>query len=168
MNKENLKKLADYLAKLPEDYQQFEMSNFIDEATFDEAVEYIRKDGNMCGTSACAIGHAPHAGITLDFTQEELDRMYVGTVGGGSADLWTAYAQRAFGIDFNTPQGEWMFGGEWAGVDNTPRGAAARIKFILAGNEVPKAFGDDSFDMLWGEADENSQEICLNAYTEYL
>ncbi len=51
MNKENLKKLADYLDTLPPDYIGFDMTFF------------------QCGTVGCAVGHGPAAGIPRKYDE---------------------------------------------------------------------------------------------------
>lgn len=62
-----------------------------------------------CGTVGCAIGHGPSIGIVAR-----------------KGELWHLYANRVFGNEIS-----WMFSENWALVDNTPRGAAARIRYAL-------------------------------------
>ena len=60
-NKENLTKLRDYLAALPDDYQNLEMSCFA-------IAEHIAANATPetgCNTPACAVAHGPAAGIRM-------------------------------------------------------------------------------------------------------
>ena len=74
-----------------------------------------------CGTVACAAGHGPMAGIEAK-----------------PHESWTAYTDRVFGTKINGHFSEkdmyswhWMFGAVWTKIDNTPKGAAARIRRYL-------------------------------------
>ena len=69
---------------------------------------------NECGTIGCACGHGPSLGIARN------DR-----------ETWLDYAERAFSAGVFDPAHFWMFGGAWQGIDNTPRGAASRIRYAL-------------------------------------
>lgn len=134
MNTENLSKLATFLDELPEDYRQFGMADFTNQWMSPEELKQYQTDPtyNPCGSAACAVGHAPAAGIKVDpstITQQILD--------GYSTDIWDAYVQAAFGIKFDSTAFEFMFGGGWADHDNTPKGAAARIRYVVANNNIP-------------------------------
>ena len=115
----NLHKLADYLYKLPRKYGHFDMQHYCEQDHFliepDDAPKMI----NECGTSACAAGHGPMAGIhTKEYT-----------------DYWADYVQECFlGDQYGEHYGEMfdqLFDTDWAGIDNTPKGAAARIYYFL-------------------------------------
>ena len=68
----------------------------------------------VCGTVACAAGHGPLAGI------EALPH-----------ETWSEYTQRAFsGPDPNVFF--YLFAADWTDIDDTPKGAAARIRRYLA------------------------------------
>lgn len=113
----NLTKLADYLAALPADYKHFDMTDYNRAKRGDgSSALYIQHRRYDCGTVACAVGHAPAAGIRV-----------WGDMG------WNSYCTRVFGIDrwdqYDTF--EYMFGAEWVHYDNTPQGAAARIRTYL-------------------------------------
>jgi hypothetical protein len=93
-----------------------------------------------CGTSACAIGHGPLYGIQRK-----------------SGEGWEAYTYRVF-----LPQAfysenyelyytrsdawQWMFGPQWAAVDNTPKGAAKRIYYFLQHGAPSASFREDVLD----------------------
>ena len=68
----------------------------------------------VCGTVACAAGHGPLAGI------EALPH-----------ETWSEYTQRAFsGPDPNVFF--YLFAADWTDIDDTPKGAAARIRRYLS------------------------------------
>lgn len=103
-HEQNLRKLAAYLLALPEGYERFHMASF-------------------CGTSACALGHGPDAGIPRQ------------------SDDWMRYAAESFGLGSTAQHWvlhswQWCFSPDWAKVDNTPHGAAKRILWMLE-NGVP-------------------------------
>ena len=105
--KANLIKLSAYLKTVEDD---FDMKHF------NQYNQHACK--NACGTSACAVGHGPSAGI------EPL-----------KDESWIKYSKRVF-IEFtgNEPAElawEWCFSDEWSEVDNTASGAARRIDYLL-------------------------------------
>ena len=108
-----LLKLADYLYNLPANYSHFEMSTFYyGDGPEGLSSPIVLASPRSCNTVACAVGHAPAAGIdcTRFANYQEL------------VNWLTANNQEVF---------DWLFGGDWALVDNTHRGAAARIYFAL-------------------------------------
>lgn len=143
---EKLNELADYLLKLPKDYEHFNMSVFCDD-------EYIHVDEdnknipNKCGTAACALGHTPYVGelsdVFMNFMKNH-DLIMVDLDHNGklttTLDLefidWETLSYEVYGIsdDFNTQTADlwtFMFSGNWDRVDNTIDGAAARIKYVI-------------------------------------
>jgi hypothetical protein len=126
-HRENLLKLADYLDKLPDDYEQFHMYSYMAQrssygwATFD----LNEKPKPECGTVACAVGHGPAAGI----------RIY------GDWD-WESYADRVFG-ELPYDDFSYMFGSSWCDTDNTPKGAAARIRTFVELGKAPEGWALD-------------------------
>ena len=88
-----------------------------------------------CGTVACAAGHGPLAGIKPLKTE-----------------TWLNYTKRVFGAHNGIYGSEeyllwqWLFSMSWAFVDNTAKGAAARILWYIANGKVP----DDYFKMRSG------------------
>lgn len=139
--RENLLKLANYLEKLPRNYQHFEMADFIDrngEYDLDERIaEYARHNGGVdkCGTVACAVGHGPAAGILFPPRAERFWER--------GRPNWVRYTLEFFlgGDTTSTPEFNWMFGGDWTKVDNHHYGAAARIRYVLADRPLPKRYG---------------------------
>lgn len=123
----NLAQLATYLENLSEDYEQFDMDLFTSLLYSQETI-YARENGGIakydCGAVACAVGHAPAAGILVPprFIH-------------GNAVAWDDFSHYYF-----CPRGimwDWFFDDRWSASDNRHRGAAARIRFVLAGNDVP-------------------------------
>jgi hypothetical protein len=137
--KDNLCKLASYLQSLPEDYEHFDMSRFNG-----DDIQLLQRE--HCGTSACAAGHGPYAGISPA-------AYYTGD--GLYAIDWAKYSAREFlgRWDHTDDQSlwEWCFGGLWRRWDDHHYGAAARIRFLLENGGVPERFwtsedGDDFVD----------------------
>jgi hypothetical protein len=116
--RENLLKLADYLATLPKGYKHFEMAVFFcfdkkendRQTTPPQIIRYKRG----CGTIACAVGHGPTAGIENKGWRK-----------------WGEYTQGAFGIDTFSGDFQFLFSSDWSHYDNTPQGAANRIYYAL-------------------------------------
>lgn len=144
----NLRLLAAYLEGLPPDYAHFDMLTYIDpheELTSQEALHYALHSGGLaqlgsCGTAACAVGHGPAAGIL--FREEELTESYVWVDGEevtASVPDWDIYSTRFCPTEkyAETHLFAFLFGSAWDEVDNTPHGAAARIRYVLAGRPLP-------------------------------
>ena len=157
----NLDKLATYLENLPADYKHFGMWEYFNPGanTESEIIEYVtnpNKQVHECGTSACALGHGPAAGISFhpkDF-------------GAYGEPNWDTYSERFCGIsDDNETYDtwDWLFGSEWSAYDDTHQGAAARIRFILAGNKIPNRFKSGR---LFEMPDEDWHEL-TDAYQPY-
>ncbi len=126
MNTENLLKLANYLEGPLS--SKFDMAYFCDPGVGScEAVEMV-----TCGSVGCAVGHGPHAGIPKLLTED-----------------WFKYSERAFGL--NSDSNEWMylFSSSWEERDNTPQGAAARIRAV-----VNDGLPSDWEEQAYGGADE--------------
>ena len=157
----NLAKLAAYLDTLPDDYEAFEMRTFFGaarniQADPDVEADYGLHNGGVdkCGAVACAIGHGPSAGILLppalisDLTKRV---------------NWWGYIDRFFIPESRETEYAfaWMFGADWSLVDNTPRGAAKRIRFYLQ-NGHGFTFDDD-----WGDYDTTPNKSHLALYQDY-
>lgn len=154
----NLEKLADYLEALPEDYEHFDMESFYDhegscdlaESLDEEVADVIGDYGveakdtlyatsiedflNNCGTVACAIGHAPAAGIPL--AKSHIVTKRLGGVSVVTGIDWSAYAKN-FVRHESEDAWEFLFGGLWGEWDQHHWGAAARIRFLLDKGGVP-------------------------------
>jgi len=140
--RENLDKLATYLENLPADYSAFNMAHYFitdgitSEKEFAEIeAKYARENGGVgkCGAVACAVGHGPSAGVLFD----EFD--FSPTIGRYRTADWTTYVEKF--CTNGSPEWEFMFGGGWAYHDNTPQGAAKRIRYTLANYTVSYRLG---------------------------
>jgi hypothetical protein len=137
IQRENLGKLASYLEGLPEDYQHFEMASWTGDADGEAIVNYALHNGGVpsCGTVACAVGHGPAAGILVP---EKMICPAYAAIGLPRRVNWWSYSA-LFARD-DSPEFEWLFSGRWSDVDNTPHGAAARIRYVLQHGAAPKGF----------------------------
>ena len=112
--KANLIRLADYLDNLEPTYQGFNMLGYGNTAA-------------KCGTTACAAGHTFAAGIADrgffrgKYGRTDWPHVVKTLYTGGDLDVF-----------------RWLFGISWGwkdivteGVDNTPWGAAARIRYFV-------------------------------------
>jgi hypothetical protein len=145
MNTENLLTLASYLDTLPDDYERFCMSYFLNTLDPEEVEEpallekmhnyQLHNGGVPCGTVACAVGHGPAAGLLM--TEDEANDL---------TGVWVHYAERVFGMDRFNREFYFLFGANWTDYDNTPKGAAARIRYVVAGGEVPNFSAEDYYD----------------------
>jgi len=133
--RENLALLATYLEQLPADYTHFHMSHFFYDWTTCHLLERRKFTTfdfltdpqtilNTCGTVACSLGHGPAAGIPMNVLPENFDSM----------SSWSQYAD-LFSSSYE--EYEWLFSGAWSAYDNSHRGAAARIRWLLDGRPIP-------------------------------
>lgn len=132
-HRDNLEKLAKYLERLPKDYDQFDMRDFMAEKMEPGRFvdyHYVPKPPSVgmlsvsrtCGAVACAIGHGPDAGIPLT----NRDRH------------WRGYARRVFGCDDSFRElGVYIFNAKWRFEQNGHRSAAARIWYVLDNGCAP-------------------------------
>ena len=131
VNVENCERLAAYLESLPEGYSNFDMSDFIlNTGNLEDQIDYAKNNGGVhkCGTAACAVGHGPAAGILFP----EDKKYWVPHTG---APAWFTYSQ----LFINNSHGarsialwSWCFGGDWSLCDDTPHGAAKRLRYLIA------------------------------------
>jgi hypothetical protein len=92
---------------------------------------YGQEKSANCGTIGCAAGHGPYAGI------EKKPR-----------EKWGRYCKRVFLNPLDENSGwQWCFEAIWKYVDDTPRGAAKRILYMLE-NGIP----ENAQDQACGEA----------------
>lgn len=127
IHKDNLLTLANYLDALPVDYAKFDMGAFFRLGSWC-GLRIPPVEERPCYTAACAVGHGPFAGMP--------------TIGD---EAWDTYAERVFGVNASTDEDddlgfEWMFGSSWTDFDDTPRGAAARIRYFLHHGVAPEDF----------------------------
>ena len=136
-HRKNLRKLANYVLNLPDDYEHFSMSFYLigKAGVFDP--EEAKAAILTCGTTGCLLGHGPSAGISPR-----------------GCSGWWEYASAKFGLLTHGRPWRWCFGGSWDAVDNTPRGGALRILYMLDYG-IPEGFG---------YPDENWIPLYMNAY----
>lgn len=132
-----LRKLANYLLSLPEDYEKFDMGSFMDvEYGNKSSIGSINKNTlHTCGTSACALGHAPS----------------IFRVPKDCVDWW-GLADYLFGLEDESEEWMWCFSGGWDQVDNTHIGAAKRILWLL-----DKGLTEDWYGQFYGH-----ENLCYN------
>ena len=109
MNRENLEKLAAYL-------EGGNLKARFDMITYAENGECYK---DTCGSVGCAIGHGPYAEIPKN-----------------PSETWEEYCYRVFGISWLSKEWKFCFSASWQTVDNTPRGAAKRIRWLLSGKSI--------------------------------
>lgn len=126
MNTQNLTTLANFLDKL--DPEKFDMVDF---ARDEHGEQHMSPQIHECTTVGCAVGWGPHAGIHV--SKDDFD--------------YFDYAKRVFALDHMHEPFKWCFDSGWARIDNTPTGAAKRIRHLIQ-HGVP----DDAKDQLFGDA----------------
>lgn len=141
MNKTNMRLLANWL--MTNEKHLVETNGF--------NMGYFRSDQNQkmedfvspeqCGTAGCALGWGPATGVPA-LAAIEAD-FYTAEEGFVKTLDYDRYCRRVMQIDTNkidTPddaQWVWCFDEGWTPIDNTPRGAAIRIFYLLDhGDEV--------------------------------
>ncbi len=141
-HRRNLEKLATHLESLPADYERFGMRDFLfksGEISWRASIDLqgVPRGGKpVCGTVACAIGHGIAAGIKRD-----------------GVKCWAVYTTKNF-VEFDTHEFEWLFGSGWWSYDDTPQGAAARIRYYLENGGIP--------------VDHNRKDKTIQCYAPYL
>lgn len=134
MNKDNLLKLAKFLDTL--DQEQFHMK-YLRAEKYDHSrlgiklislfPQDIGKDINTCNSIGCTLGWA------VSIPEFKLER---GDFSNTSPFplLWNEYCYRIFDISPETIVWDFLFSEEWEHIDNTPTGAASRIRYVLEGD----------------------------------
>lgn len=158
MNKENLLKLADYLENNVTQ-EQFHMHTFRQRPN--RATGGLNSLGfvslNDCGTIGCAAGWGPFVkGLEL------IKNDFKAYSDKPTVDFVTEYIPRVFGIEMEHEEWDFVFSGAWEKFDNTPKGAANRIKYLVE-NGLPDNFevyildeaSNDSADLEFNEIIEN-------------
>lgn len=134
--RERLGKLATYLEGLSLSYKHFDMDDYVYGLDSHAKARYALKNGGLatynCGAVACALGHGPAAGILVPRSLVHDHRLE------GKWIDWHSYSHLFIGED--KLLWSWLFDADWAEVDNGHRGAAARIRYILAGNDIPDGY----------------------------
>jgi len=113
MNRENLNKMADYIETIPQ--EKFNMATY-------RTGESIKHE---CDTVGCVIGHC----TVLDKNPLPMD--YIGDI------AFYAWSKEFTGLDPDSSEWAYLFASEWEDMDNTPTGAASRIRHFLE-NGLPQ------------------------------
>ncbi len=122
-NTENLLKMADWLeTQCPQ--AQFDMHCFILNYPQDAATTSMDVALTSCQTVGCIVGSIPK--VFGEFPNN--------TSSGRVYDFdWIGLSYRVFGVT-SSEEWDWMFGSDWKHMDNTPVGAAKRIRYFLENN----------------------------------
>ena len=112
--------MADYLETVPQ--EAFSMHFFRDD---------VPSHDIQCKSVGCAIGHCVH----LDPNPDQIPRCP-----DGSIDFmdWSFKFTGIMGYDMWS----YLFSSVWYDLDNTPKGAAARIRYVVE-NRLPKTFSKE-------------------------
>ena len=108
MNKEFLLEMADYIETIPQ--EDFDMGRYRADEDFKSA---------YCNTVGCALGHCTHL-----FPEEEIKRWEDGIIN---------FVKTSEYLGLTDPEWKWCFSGDWYYKDNTPKGAAKRIRMLVNG-----------------------------------
>jgi len=107
MNRENLNKMADYIETIAQD--RFDMGKF----------RTGEKVDHECDSVGCVLGHC----TILDKNPLPLD---------SSGDIdFSAWSLDFTGLNPDSDECHYLFAGLWDSADNTPTGAAKRIRYII-------------------------------------
>lgn len=121
----NLTRLADFLESGEIEYT-FDMSVYYSHRTqVEETWRWTFKrhaEVYDCNTVACAVGSGPAIGLQVLESEKATFKVN-----------WRLYSNRVFGTgaDTNVRAHDFMFSGNWFSVDNSPEGAAKRIRYAL-------------------------------------
>ena len=109
MNKENLLKMAEYIETIPQ--EKFDMS------------KYRTDDYNTieCNSVGCVIGHC----VILDPNPELIPRFLNGGI------VFERWSSSFIGFSPFAYSWKWCFDAAWTKIDNTPQGAAKRIRYLV-------------------------------------
>lgn len=143
MNRVNLELLADWLilnSAFLVETNAFDMKYY--RATEDDFGDMcpmtisLDDTGKLdCGTVGCAIGWAPISGVDeLKIAPEDYNAYGIKSLS------FEKYSIRVMGLNMDV-EAEWdyIFSDRWSSADNSPRGAAIRILYLLA-NGLPYGF----------------------------
>lgn len=104
---------------------EFNMRNYCIKVDRNGWEKPIKADQYFCGTTACALGHAPYATGVEPLPNER----------------WYEYGDRVFGVE-NTDVWDFLFDMDWP---DDPLKAADRIAWILDNNEIYPCDHDDKY-----------------------
>ena len=125
MNRENLSRMADYIETVLQ--RNFNMRRF----------RTGQRTAHECGSVGCVIGHC-----TI------LDKRPLPILRSGDIDF-DEWSEHFTGLDWFYDKDEWayLFSSDWETIDNTPTGAAKRIRYLIE-NGLPR----NSYKQILGSA----------------
>jgi len=112
MNKDNLRKMAEYIRTIPENL--FDMQIFRAPGNYKEV---------ECNSVGCVIGHCTH--LDADNVLRNYTRFHDDSI------RFHKWAEDFTEMGMYSASFQWCFDSEWADVDNTPEGAARRIEWLI-------------------------------------
>lgn len=127
MNRENLQKAADYIRTIPQEmFNMDRMRDWGDDFTHE------------CKTVGCVIGHS-----VAIFPWDQIPKFRDGSI------IYSEFSIAFFQLNpaKDVAAWAWCFGPNWSVIDNTPKGAALRIEWLIK-NGLPK----NHFDQYMGSA----------------
>lgn len=128
INYENLETIAAYTENRPQ--EGFDMSQFCADDHGDDTKP-------SCGSHMCIIGDLPVIGGEFRVRPDEFECYTPYKV-----VYWNEYSERVTGLDHCSDEWNYLFGGEWVYVDNTPKGAAARIRYFIKNGLPEDPYGE--------------------------
>ncbi len=141
-NPANLLRMVDWLETQCSP-REFNMKDFF---YSDEAVErFLKGEDPVVGYCGCVIGSVPK--VFSEYRAEILDAFY-------HRKPIISLLEKILGLKEQIVQEEshrawaWMFSGGWYYVDNTPVGAAKRIRYYLKYGNVPLWFKDGRLNLV--------------------
>ena len=112
------------------DSRKFDMSTYNSKLakSLSFTVESFIVSNFECASAGCVIGHS----VRLD---PELMKKVIEDVGPirGLPRLYTEWSERFTGLQNDTDEWQWCFGGNWIEFDNTISGAISRIEALVDG-----------------------------------
>jgi hypothetical protein len=115
--------LADHIEKIPQEV--FSMDQFRED-------DHMTLEG--CGTVGCILGHAP--ALIREKRWVPLKAIVVNPKNLLSRIDWLRVSG-VFGIHSNMAIWDYLFGAFWETTDNTPKGAAKRIRWAVKHGGIP-------------------------------
>lgn len=139
---ENLLKMADWLeTQCPQ--EQFDMNHFMSKYPLDAASLGMDTALTSCNTVGCVIGSIPKV-FGIFPKSASSDRAF---------DFdWVGLGYRVFDVFYGN-HWDWMFAGEWKYIDNTPIGAAKRIRYFVEHGREPVWYDTEEVEDLYRIAD---------------
>lgn len=172
MNEKNLRTLVEFLRKLPEDEYNFSMDTYaeVNGNNITQPSDTIKPHKYPCKTVCCAVGWSP---VALNLKVEDVPSITGRVTILNSGDTWWELSKKYL-MPPDTMGWDWCFTESWVDIDNTAKGASARILCLLDKGieDILEELGvyEDNFDDLLYDASVGniSKRPLLNVYKDYL